>query len=122
MTINSKIPDIEIYSLKNDAFGKSYKLTNLKYSYFSSEFDMIEVFERYANVKAPTDIYNEFTIEISNEKEYLIRLINSENEEEELLYLGTASENFLFPYNYLSNNENCQLIEDGWKCVEQFKM
>lgn len=122
MTINSKIPAIEIYSLKNDAFGKSYKLTNSKYSYFSNEFDMIEVYERYASVKVPTNVYNEFNIEISNEKEYLIRLINSENEDDELLYLGTTSENFLFPYNYLSDNGNDQLIKDGWNCIEQFKM
>lgn len=130
ITINDEIPKIQIYSLENDVFGKKYKFTNGKYSYFTDEFDSIELFERYADVAVPTMRDENYDIISRNEKDYLICLKNSNEDIIVLLYLGTASEGLFFQYGakYKSYTEKpghsykTYLENDGWLFVEQIEI
>lgn len=128
-TIN-EMAEIQIYSLENDVFGKKYKLTNGKYSYFTDEFDSIELFERYADVAVPTMRDETYDIIPRNEKDYLICLKKSNGEAVVFLYLGTVSEGYLFQYGaedifYKAypekpgNSYKTYLEDDGWSFVKQ---
>lgn len=133
IAVIDEMPEIQIYSLENDVFGKKYKFTNEKYSYFTDEFDSIELFERYADVAVRTMLNEKYDIIPRNEKDYLICLKNSNEDIVVLLYLGTASECYLFQYgaegveykSYMENPEHSYktyLENDGWLFVKQIEV
>lgn len=131
--VADETPEIEIYSLENDVFGKKYKFTNGKYSYFTDAFNDVEIYERYADLAVPTNEYNHYDTVPRGEKDYLICLKNSNQEAVAFLYLGTASEGYLFQYGadrdqYKSYRENPEhsyktfLKDDGWLFVKQIEI
>lgn len=130
IAIIDEMPEIQIYSLENDVFGKKYKLTNGKYSYFTDEFDSIELFERYADVAVPTMRDESYDIIPRNEKDYLICLKNSYEDIVVILYLGTTDEGYLFQYgaeykSYMEKPEHSSktyLENDGWLFAKQINI
>lgn len=124
ITINDNIDKIQLYLLDNDIFDKKFKLANKKYCYYADDFDLIEIFERYPNMKIPTKIYKKFDVVSSNEKDYLICLKDSKRKTEELVYIGTAEECFLFPYEFYPNNNSYEdlLESDGWTYVDTIEV
>lgn len=123
VNVNSEFADIEIHSLKNDIFGKSLKLTNSHNSFYASDFNLIEIYERNALIQCPTDIYNEYNYYERNEKDYLICLKSLNSKCNEYIYLGTASEQYLFPYNFNTTGdvlpvESNELENNGWILID----
>lgn len=130
INVADEMPEIQIFSLENDVFSKKYKLTNGKYSYFTDDFNAVEIYERYADVAVPTEEYKHYDIVPQSEKDYLICLKNSNGETVVFLYLGTVSEGYLFQYGaedifykaYLEkpgNSYKTYLEDDGWSFVKQ---
>lgn len=121
ISVSDSVPEIQIYTLENDVFKKKFRLTNGKHSFFTADFNAIELYERYADIRVPTNVYKDFDIVKSDEKEYLICLKNQSENTEELIYLGTAEECFLFPYEfYLVNSSYRELLKnDGWNYCNQ---
>lgn len=96
--INDDIGEIKIFSLENDVFGKEIRLMNEKYSVYISDFENIELYERNATMEVPTKSYHVYDYVPRGELDYLLCFMSDSGAE--CVYLGTADERYLFPYNF----------------------
>ncbi len=116
--INDNVDEIQMFSLENDIFCKDIKLMNEKYSVYISDFESIDVYERNATMEVPTNVYHEYDYVPRGELDYLLCFKSNEGGAE-CVYLGTADERYLFPYNFDAREGFTEITaekleKDGW--------
>ena len=118
--VDDNMSEVDLYLLDNDAFGKKYMLSNGRNSFFTDDFQIINIYERNSYENSSRTKYNL----VQNEfKDYLLELKQNNNNRNECIYLGTNEDQYMFSYNYSVNggfyNIGIEdLSEDGWNLIK----
>lgn len=117
LELTNGLEAIEVFGLENDVFGMKKMLSNGKYTVYLSDFDSVELYERSATMVVPTEVYHKYEYVPRGEPDYLLCFGSGGGAE--CVYLGTAEEQYLFPYNFNANEGFTEisaeeLQKDGW--------
>lgn len=109
---------IEVFDLENDVFGMEKMLSNGKYTVYLSDFDSAELYQRDALSTVQAEYgSNKYVYVPRGELDYLLCFKSDSGTE--CVYLGTAGERYLFPYNFSAEEgfteiSGEELEKDDW--------
>ncbi|MDE7193573.1 MAG: hypothetical protein K2O14_06330 [Oscillospiraceae bacterium] len=118
LELPNELESIGVYDLKNDVFGTEKMLSNGNYTVYLSDFESVKLYERDATIIVQAEYGSDkYDYVPRGELDYLLCFKSDGGAE--CVYLGTADERYLFPYNFNAEEGFTEisaeeLEKDGW--------